>query len=70
MFKAREKYLGYRFSDYLCLRPCEQYFGGQLYWWRKAEYPEKTTDQSQVTDRQNLSHNVASSTPRYERGRN
>ena len=24
------------------------YRGGQLYWWRKAEYPEKTTDPSLV----------------------
>jgi hypothetical protein len=26
------------------------YHGGQFYWWRKSEYPEKTTDLSQVTD--------------------
>jgi hypothetical protein len=25
--------------------------GGQCYWWRKPEYPEKTTDWSQVTDK-------------------
>jgi len=25
--------------------------GGQFYWWRKLEYPEKTTDLSQVTDK-------------------
>ena len=24
---------------------------GQFYWWRKQEYPEKTTDLSQVTDK-------------------
>jgi len=24
---------------------------GQLYWWRKPEYPEKTTDLSQVTNK-------------------
>jgi hypothetical protein len=24
------------------------YRGGQLYWWSKLEYPEKTTDLSQV----------------------
>jgi len=27
------------------------YRGGQLYWWREPEYPEKTTDLSQVTDK-------------------
>jgi len=27
------------------------YRGGQFYWWRKAAYPEKTTDLSQVTDK-------------------
>ena len=26
------------------------YHGSQFYWWRKPEYPEKTTDLSQVTD--------------------
>ena len=25
--------------------------GGQFYWWRKLEYPKKTTDLSQVTDK-------------------
>ena len=27
------------------------YRGGQFFWWRKLEYPEKTTDLSQVTDK-------------------
>ena len=22
---------------------CEKYRGGQFYWWRKKEYPQKTT---------------------------
>jgi hypothetical protein len=27
------------------------YRGSQFYWWRRPEYPEKTTDLSQVTDK-------------------
>ena len=38
------------------------YRGGQFNWWRKPEYPEKSTDLPQITD--TLSHNVVSSTPR------
>jgi hypothetical protein len=30
-----------------------QLYDCQFYWWRKLEYPEKTTDLSQVTDKHN-----------------
>ena len=32
------------------------YRGGQFYWWRKQEYPEKITDPSQVIDKKTTNH--------------
>ena len=44
---------GERRLRYLTLLPTifQLYRGGQLYWWNKPEYLEKTTDLPQVTDK-------------------
>ena len=34
------------------------YRGGQFYWWGKLEYPEKTTNLSQVTDKLYLKKSI------------
>ena len=63
MYRECKKYsvtVIFYYGGFWCLKPLSKIFqlyrGGHFYWCRKPEYPEKTTDQSQVTD--TLSHNV------------
>jgi len=54
--KGSKRDMGER--ELLCLTPIsiifllfQLYPDGTFYWWRKPEYPEKTTDLSQITDK-------------------
>ena len=48
--KKKRKKKNYATFNNISVISLSLYHGGQIYWWRKSEYPEKPTDLPQVTD--------------------